>query len=121
MATLSLTASTADYQTYRHDFARGEQDYNPATVHKFVAEMKRQGMLLNEFSWDDWYQNSHMVDRPEYIADASLYECRLLLSAWCDLSVSARVSCRTCAARGSCWPYWKECSNCKRRPENIRG
>ncbi|WP_345888207.1 DUF6508 domain-containing protein [Shewanella algae] len=81
MATLSLTASTADYQTYRHDFARGEQDYNPATVHKFVAEMKRQGMLLNEFSWDDWYQNSHMVDRPEYIADASLYECRLLLSA----------------------------------------
>ncbi|MCL1145839.1 DUF6508 domain-containing protein [Shewanella sp. 10N.261.52.F9] len=69
------------YAKYASDLKLDNQNVSDMRLQEFVTDLDRCGMLLDEFEWDEWYQNSHMVDRPEYIGDASIYECQLLLTA----------------------------------------
>ncbi|MCL1137096.1 DUF6508 domain-containing protein [Shewanella pneumatophori] len=69
------------YAKYVADLKLGNHIVSDMRLQEFVADLEQCGMLLDEFDWDEWYQNSHMLDRPEYIGDASMYECQLLLTA----------------------------------------
>ena len=69
------------YSKYAAEFKLGKQDVSDTRLQEFVADLEADGILLTSFDWDEWYQYSYMVDRPEYIADASFYECQLLLTA----------------------------------------
>lgn len=73
--------STNLYSQYADDLKPDNQLVSDRRLQEFVIEMDSKGMLLDEFDWDEWYQNSHMLERPEYIGDASVYECQLLLTA----------------------------------------
>ncbi|ABZ76965.1 conserved hypothetical protein [Shewanella halifaxensis HAW-EB4] len=69
------------YAKYANDLKLGNHFVSDKRLQEFVADLEKSDILLETFDWDQWYQNSHMVDRPEYIADASFYECQLLLTA----------------------------------------
>ena len=69
------------YTQYANDLKLGEHFVSDKRLQEFVTDLETSGILLGQFNWDEWYQNSHLVDRPEYIADASFYECQLLLTA----------------------------------------
>ncbi|MGS0680734.1 DUF6508 domain-containing protein [Shewanella sp. 125m-7] len=72
---------TGLYAKYVGDLKLSNHFVSDKRLQEFVADLDQSGMLLDEFNWSEWYDNSYMVDRPEYIGDASLYECRLLLTA----------------------------------------
>nr|WP_220768757.1 DUF6508 domain-containing protein [Shewanella sp. MBTL60-007] len=72
---------TSLYSKYVSDLKLGEHHVSDKRLQEFVADLNKAGLLLESFNWSEWYQNSYMVDRPEYIADASFYECQLLLTA----------------------------------------
>ncbi|MFT5788313.1 MAG: hypothetical protein ACI8SJ_000416 [Shewanella sp.] len=69
------------YNEYAKDLVIGNHVVSDKRLQDFVADLGREGLLLESFKWDEWYNNSYMVDRPEYIADATLYECQLLVTA----------------------------------------
>lgn len=69
------------YAKYVSDLKLGDHYVSDIRLQEFVTDLNKADILLESFNWDEWYQNSHMVDRPEYIADASFYECQLLLTA----------------------------------------
>ena len=69
------------YSEYAKDLVIGNHFVYDKRLEAFVAELDRLGLLLKSFKWDEWYNNSYMVDRPEYIADAGMYECQLLITA----------------------------------------
>ncbi|ACA86218.1 DUF6508 domain-containing protein [Shewanella woodyi] len=81
MEPLLLNHTSALYAKYVSDLACGERALSVFKMHEFIDELAENSLLLTDFNWDDWYHNSHLVDRPEYIADASLHECQLLLTA----------------------------------------
>ena len=81
MNQLLLSHTFEFYTKYVNDLACGECVGSGHKLHEFMDELSEYRLLLTNFDWADWYQNSHLVDRPEYIADASLYECQLLLTA----------------------------------------
>ncbi|WP_076409423.1 DUF6508 domain-containing protein [Shewanella sp. UCD-KL12] len=77
-----ITRHTSNlYTKYVGNFACGEKPVSVCKLQEFLADLSKSELLLTDFKWDEWYHNSHLVDRPEYIADASLYECQLLLTA----------------------------------------
>ena len=81
-----LQRHTSDFYTkYVSDLACGEQALSICKISDFIDELADNRLLLADFNWDDWYSNSHLVDKPEYIASASLYECQLLLTAMARL------------------------------------
>ncbi|WP_028766919.1 MULTISPECIES: DUF6508 domain-containing protein [Shewanella] len=69
------------YANYAADLKLANHQVSDLRLQEFVVDIEQCGLMLTQFNWDDWYQNSHLIERPEYIADASLYECRLLLTA----------------------------------------
>ncbi|GIU47043.1 hypothetical protein TUM4438_24830 [Shewanella sairae] len=69
------------YTQYINDLKLTSRFVSDTRLHELFADLDAAGVLLADFNWDEWYQNSHMVDRPEYIGDASFYECQLLLTA----------------------------------------
>lgn len=81
MNQILLSHISEHYTKYVSDLACGEHVNSGRKLHEFIEELSEYRLLLTNFDWDDWYHNSHLVDRPEYIADASLYECQLLLTA----------------------------------------
>ncbi|GGI76615.1 DUF6508 domain-containing protein [Shewanella gelidii] len=66
---------------YIDEFRSGNNIVAQGRIQDFIEDVAQEGLLLTQFDWADWYQNSHLVDRPEYIASASRYECMLLLTA----------------------------------------
>ncbi|BAJ02584.1 DUF6508 domain-containing protein [Shewanella violacea] len=79
---LSVSNHTSDlYAKYVNVLACGDKPISVGKLHEFTDDLAKSQLLLQDFNWDDWYLNSHLVDRPEYIADASLHECQLLLTA----------------------------------------
>lgn len=66
---------------YIEDFSGGDRIVNHNRILEFVKDVASAGLILKNFQWSDWYHNSHLVDRPEYIIDATEYECMLLLTA----------------------------------------
>ncbi|ABV37292.1 conserved hypothetical protein [Shewanella sediminis HAW-EB3] len=76
-----LKHTSSLYAKYVNDLACGERPISVCRINEFMDDLAKSSMLLSEFKWADWYQNSHLVDRPEYIADATLHECKLLLTA----------------------------------------
>ncbi|QQX82133.1 hypothetical protein JK628_10155 [Shewanella sp. KX20019] len=77
--------ATGLYKEYANDLLIGNHFVSDKRLQDFVADLAREGLLLESFKWDEWYNNSYMVDRPEYIADATLYECQLLVTAMARL------------------------------------
>ncbi|MGS0825485.1 DUF6508 domain-containing protein [Shewanella sp. 0m-8] len=69
------------YSKYATDLKLGVHYVSDLRLQEFVADLEADGILLTSFDWAEWYQNSYMVDRPECIAEASFYECQLLLTA----------------------------------------
>ena len=47
----------------------------------FEKELESRNFLLVSFRWEDWYNHSHFIDRTDYISDATLFECQLILTA----------------------------------------
>ena len=47
----------------------------------FEKELESRNLLLISFRWEDWYNYSHLIDRPDYISDATIFECQLILTA----------------------------------------
>lgn len=47
----------------------------------FEKELESRDLLLISFRWEDWYNHSHFIDRTDYISDATLFECQLILTA----------------------------------------
>ncbi|RTR32105.1 DUF6508 domain-containing protein [Shewanella atlantica] len=81
MTHIFLKHTSSLYAKYVNDLACGERPISVCRIQEFTDDLAKSSMLLSEFQWDDWYHNSHLVDRPEYIADATLHECKLLLTA----------------------------------------
>ncbi|QFU22418.1 hypothetical protein FM038_009800 [Shewanella eurypsychrophilus] len=69
------------YAKYVNILACGEKPISVCKIQEFTDDLAKSHLLLSDFKWDEWYQNSHLVDRPDYIADATLHECQLLLTA----------------------------------------
>ncbi|QDF75145.1 MULTISPECIES: DUF6508 domain-containing protein [Shewanella] len=78
------------YSQYATQFARGEQTNNHFSMKAFVEQLANQGLLLERLNWHEWYQNAHLVDKPDYIKEASFYQCRLLLTAMSRLEGFSR-------------------------------
>ncbi|CAM4111757.1 DUF6508 domain-containing protein [Shewanella aquimarina] len=78
------------YAQYAAQFACGERASNQMTMQAFVEQLAKQGVLLDTLNWQEWYQNAHLVDKPDYIREASLYQCRLLLTAMSRLERFSR-------------------------------
>jgi hypothetical protein len=81
MKSLLHSHASAFYTKYASDLACSERALSIWKVNDFIDELADNSLLLTDFSWDDWYSNSHLVDKPQYIASASLHECQLLLTA----------------------------------------
>ncbi|QLE85316.1 hypothetical protein FLM48_09595 [Shewanella sp. Scap07] len=73
------------YSRYADLFLQGDKPVCVSQFQQFVAELEQQGVLLPHLNWDEWYEHSHFVDRPDYIADATWYQCQLLLTAMARL------------------------------------
>ncbi|TVP12805.1 DUF6508 domain-containing protein [Shewanella sp. KCT] len=78
------------YSQYATQFARGDQASSQLTMQGFVEQLAQQGLLLDTLNWQEWYQNAHLVDKPDYIREASFYQCRLLLTAMSRLERFSR-------------------------------
>ncbi|WOT03826.1 DUF6508 domain-containing protein [Shewanella youngdeokensis] len=86
MENASINGHSASlYNKYAHDLVSGDHDVSDKRLQNYVAELASLGLILETFKWDEWYSNSYMVDRPEYIAEATLYECQLLVTAMARL------------------------------------
>ncbi|GIU34842.1 hypothetical protein TUM3794_01740 [Shewanella colwelliana] len=70
---------------YRTKLTPGEHLVLAEHLYGFMEAMDHNGLLLAQLNWDEWYQHSYLVDRPDYIGDASFYECQLLLTAMARL------------------------------------
>lgn len=81
MQALNPMEPQALFSQYFKDFTCGETHVSASRMAEFMADLDTYGLLLANFSWKDWYHHSHLVDRPEYIAQATAYECMLLLTA----------------------------------------
>lgn len=81
MSDIMSVQIAALYAEYAKHFTQGEHLVCSSKLHDFTEQLQECGLLLERLDWSDWYQNSHLIDRPEYIGDASLQECQLLLTA----------------------------------------
>ena len=69
------------YSQYGMQFARGEHTNHYISMQAFIEQLTEQGLLLDSLNWQEWYQNAHLVDKPDYIKEASFHQCHLLLTA----------------------------------------
>ncbi|MCL1091779.1 DUF6508 domain-containing protein [Shewanella profunda] len=87
METSIMKTDCGLYTKYLKDFSAGEVILSHERMLEFVNDLKTQGWLLANFTWDYWYNNSYLVDKPAYIRDASIAQCKLLLTAMTRLEV----------------------------------
>ncbi len=81
MQALNPIKSQVAFSQYFKEFTCGENRVSANRMAQFIDDLHHHGLILKQFSWSDWYHHSHLVDRPEYIADATAHECMLLLTA----------------------------------------
>ncbi|MGX7652467.1 DUF6508 domain-containing protein [Shewanella putrefaciens] len=87
MDTLTMKTDCGLYTKYLKDFTAGDVILSHERMLEFIHDLKTQGWLLANFTWDYWYNNSYLVDKPAYIRDASISQCKLLLTAMTRLEV----------------------------------
>lgn len=87
METSAMTTDSGLYTKYLKDFTAGDVSLHRDRMLEFISDLTSQGWLLANFTWDYWYNNSYLVDKPAYIRDASVAQCRLLLTAMTRLEV----------------------------------
>jgi len=87
METSEMTTNCGLYTKYLKDFTAGDVSIHRERMLEFINDLTTQGWLLANFTWDYWYNNSYLVDKPAYIRDASVAQCRLLLTAMTRLEV----------------------------------
>ncbi|QSX28688.1 hypothetical protein JYB88_10355 [Shewanella cyperi] len=76
-----MQASVSCQNHIRDALAAGEHGCEPGLLRQVVELLERTGILIEEFDWQDWYRNQHLLDCPERIAAANAQQCRQLLSA----------------------------------------
>lgn len=69
------------YQKYVSDFEKGDHPVCKYKLLEFCQELEALGLLLSQFDWTYWYSSCHLVDKPDYILDATYKECQFLLTA----------------------------------------
>ncbi|WP_394203643.1 DUF6508 domain-containing protein [Shewanella waksmanii] len=82
---MNTSMNSSLYSRYADLFLQGDKLVCITQFQQFVVELEQNDILLDELNWDEWYEHSHFVDRPEYIADATWYQCLLLLTAMARL------------------------------------
>lgn len=87
METSEMTTNCGLYTKYLKDFTAGDVSIHRERMLEFISDLTSQGWLLANFTWDYWYNNSYLVDKPAYIQEASVTQCRLLLTAMTRLEV----------------------------------
>ncbi|GIU35931.1 MAG: hypothetical protein KJ856_21940 [Gammaproteobacteria bacterium] len=87
METSTMTSDCGLYTKYLKDFTAGDVILSHERMLEFINDLTTQGWLLANFTWDYWYNNSYLVDKPAYIRDASIAQCKLLLTAMTRLEV----------------------------------
>ena len=87
MEASTMTTDCGLYTKYLKDFTAGDASLHRDRMLEFISDLTAQGWLLANFTWDYWYNNSYLVDKPAYIRDASVAQCRLLLTAMTRLEV----------------------------------
>ncbi|MGI2214092.1 DUF6508 domain-containing protein [Shewanella oncorhynchi] len=87
MGTSTMTSDCGLYTKYLKDFTAGDVILSHERMLEFINDLTTQGWLLANFTWDYWYNNSYLVDKPAYIRDASIAQCKLLLTAMTRLEV----------------------------------
>ena len=87
MGTLTSTAVCGLHTKYVKDFTAGDSILDHGRMREFIQDLTTQGWLLANFSWDYWYNNSYLVEKPAYIREASRAQCQLLLTAMTRLEV----------------------------------
>ncbi|MGI1943661.1 DUF6508 domain-containing protein [Shewanella sp. MF08487] len=81
MGTSTRVADCGLYTKYRQDFTAGDANISHGRMLEFIHDLTTQGWLLVNFNWDYWYNNSYLVAKPDYIRDATIVQCQLLLTA----------------------------------------
>ncbi|MGR3971655.1 DUF6508 domain-containing protein [Shewanella sp. 1180_01] len=87
MGTSTMTSDCGLYNKYLKDFTAGDVILSHERMLEFINDLTTQGWLLANFTWDYWYNNSYLVDKPAYIREASIAQCKLLLTAMTRLEV----------------------------------
>lgn len=87
MGTSTMTSDCGLYTKYLKDFTAGDVNLSHERMLEFINDLTTQGWLLANFTWDYWYNNSYLVDKPAYIREASIAQCKLLLTAMTRLEV----------------------------------
>uniref|UniRef100_UPI0040478BE2 DUF6508 domain-containing protein n=1 Tax=Shewanella baltica TaxID=62322 RepID=UPI0040478BE2 len=87
METSTMTSDCGLYTKYLKDFTAGDVILSHERMLEFINDLTTQGWLLANFTWDYWYNNSYLVDKPAYIREASIAQCKLLLTAMTRLEV----------------------------------
>ncbi|EGT3628651.1 hypothetical protein FAP94_20075 [Morganella morganii] len=87
MDTSTMTSDCGLYTKYLKDFTAGDVILSHERMLEFINDLTTQGWLLANFTWDYWYNNSYLVDKPAYIREASIAQCKLLLTAMTRLEV----------------------------------
>ena len=87
MGTLPRVTDCGLYTKYCQDFTAGEANVSHGRMLEFIHDLTTEGWLLGNFNWDYWYNNSYLVAKPDYIRDATIAQCQLLLTAMTRLEV----------------------------------
>lgn len=87
MEASAMATNSHLYTKYLKDFTVGDAILHRDRMLEFINDLTTQGWLLANFTWDYWYNNSYLVDKPAYIQEASVTQCRLLLTAMTRLEV----------------------------------
>ncbi|WP_281213380.1 DUF6508 domain-containing protein [Shewanella insulae] len=87
----TISMQIADlYSQYAKQFALGEPKSDQMTMQGFMKQLAERGLLFENLSWQEWYRHVHLVDKPDYIREASFYQCKLLLTAMSRLEQFSR-------------------------------
>lgn len=69
------------YRPFMSWLAAGEHELSGADAGEFISALKASSLEQVGFDWKDWYERTHLVDKPAYLEQASLHDCRVILSA----------------------------------------
>lgn len=81
MHSQSSTDGFGLYQPYLAWLAAGEHEQASGDTKAFIDQLRRAKLELDDFDWKAWYDRTHLVDKPDYLAQASLLDCRVIISA----------------------------------------
>ncbi|WP_372870144.1 DUF6508 domain-containing protein [Shewanella sp.] len=69
------------YRPFLPWLAAGEHDLSCEDASAFHTKLKASRLELAAFDWKDWYERTHLVDKPAYLETASVHDCRVIISA----------------------------------------